>query len=143
MPGDRLTPLDSSFLEVESPTAHMHVGWAALFSKPKDGQAPRFEDVREHIAGRLRYAPRYRQKLAEVPLKVNDPVWVDAEDFKIEDHVRRTSATDFGEAVDALMSSQLDRERPLWEVWIADELENGHLGVIGKAHHCMVDGLAA
>ena len=62
---NRLTALDASFLEVESATAHMHVGWAALFSPPRGGPAPSFEQLRSHIESRLSRAPRYRQKLAE------------------------------------------------------------------------------
>ena len=47
------------------------------------------------------------------------------------------------ELADEVMSTQLERDRPLWELWIADRLPDGRLGVIGKAHHAMVDGLAA
>jgi diacylglycerol O-acyltransferase / wax synthase len=143
MSDDRLTTLDASFLEVESPSAHMHVGWAALFREPRERRRPTFEELRDHVAGRMSRAPRYRQKLAEVPLGVNDPVWVDDEVFDIERHVRHSRAQDFGRLADEVMSQQLDRERPLWELWIADQLPEGQIGVIGKAHHAMADGLAA
>jgi diacylglycerol O-acyltransferase len=141
--GNRLTTLDASFLEVESPTAHMHVGWAALFSPPSSGPAPTFEQLRSHIESRLSRAPRYRQKLAGIPWGANDPVWIDDEDFDLTSHVIRTTDSDWGELVDKAMSAQLERDRPLWELWIADRLPDGRIGVIGKAHHCMVDGLAA
>ena len=88
-------------------------------------------------------APRYRQKLAEVPLGVNDPVWVDDPEFDIERHVRHSPSRDFDQLTDDVMSAQLDRDRPLWELWIADRLPDGRVGVVGKAHHAMVDGLAA
>jgi diacylglycerol O-acyltransferase / wax synthase len=140
---DRLSPLDASFLQVESPTAHMHVGWAARFAPPARGAVPSFEDIRSHIAGRLARAPRYRQKLASVPLGVGDPVWIDAAGFDIAEHVRRARSSEFSRTVDAVMSTPLDHDRPLWELWVADRLEDGGLGVVGKAHHCMVDGLAA
>jgi WS/DGAT/MGAT family acyltransferase len=143
MSSTRLTTLDASFLEVESSSAHMHVGWASVFARPRTGPAPTFEDLRDHVAGRMGRAPRYRQKLAEVPLAVNDPVWIDDEDFDIEHHVRRSRSGDVGELADEVMSQQLDRDRPLWELWIADELPDERIGVIGKAHHAMVDGLAA
>jgi diacylglycerol O-acyltransferase len=143
MSGSRLSTLDASFLEVESPEAHMHVGWAALFAPPRGRPRPTFEELRDHIAGRMSRAPRYRQKLAPVPLGVNDPVWVDDEDFDIARHVRRAPWTDIEQATDEVMSTQLDRNRPLWELWIADRLADGRIGVVGKAHHAMVDGLAA
>jgi len=139
----RLTALDASFLEVESPTAHMHVGWAALFAPPDDGPAPSFEELRDHVAARLGRAPRYRQKLADVPLGMSDPVWVDDPDFDIDHHVRRVPARDFQGAIDDILSVPLDHERPLWELWIADRLDDGRVGTIGKVHHCMVDGIAA
>src|SRR4051794_28602515 len=114
MPSTRLTPLDASFLEVESSTAHMHVGWAAVFAPPADGPAPVFTELREHVEARLGRAPRYRQKLAEVPLGVTEPVWVDDPDFDVAHHVRRAVFTGFQEMVDDVMSSPLDRDRPLW-----------------------------
>src|SRR5690349_741063 len=77
MPDPRLSPLDASFLEVESATAHMHVGWAATFLPPADGPRPTFEELRDHIAARLGRAPRYRQRLAPVPLGLHEPAWID------------------------------------------------------------------
>jgi len=139
----RLTALDASFLEAETSTAHMHVGWAALFDPPEDGPRPTFDELLAHIASRMARAPRYRQKLAEVPLGAADPLWVDDTDFRIERHVRRSRRDDLSGLIDDVMSRRLRRDRPLWELWIADELADGRLGIVGKAHHCMVDGLAA
>jgi diacylglycerol O-acyltransferase / wax synthase len=140
---NRLTSLDASFLEVESETAHMHVGWVALFDPPVGRPRPSFEELSDHVESRLSRAPRYRQRLAEVPLGVHHPVWVDDPDFDIQRHVMRSASSDWGELVDTVMSAQLDRARPMWELWIADGLGDGRIGVVGKAHHCMVDGLAA
>ena len=142
MPSTRLSALDASFLAVETPAAHMHVGWVAQFSG-REGRAPGFEDLREHIAGRLCAAPRYRQRLVSVPLGMHDPVWADDPDFRIERHVMRADSSDVGEVADAVMSCPLARDRPLWEMWIAEDRGGGGFAVVGKAHHCMVDGLAA
>jgi WS/DGAT/MGAT family acyltransferase len=139
----RLSMLDCSFLEVESTSAHMHVGWAALFRPPADTSRPTFGAVRDHIAGRMGRAPRYRQRLAWVPFDVSDPVWVDDVDFDIDHHVHHTAARQIGEVTDAVMSVPLDREHPLWEMWVADRLHDGRIGIVGKAHHAMIDGLAA
>ena len=142
-PRPRLSPLDAAFLALESEHAPMHVGWAALFSPPTEGPRPTFDAIRAHIEGRLGRAPRYRQKLAEVPLGLDDPVWVDDPHFDIALHVRRARGVDFRQLVDEVMSTPLDHHRALWELWIAEQLDDGQLGVIGKAHHCLVDGLAA
>ncbi|HEY6638531.1 MAG TPA: wax ester/triacylglycerol synthase family O-acyltransferase [Solirubrobacterales bacterium] len=139
----RLTALDDSFLAVENASAHMHVGWAAVFRRPEEGQAPRFDDLRDHIAGRLCRAPRYRQRIASVPFGLNAPIWIDDERFDVNRHVVPSSATRLEDLADGCTSTQLRRDRPLWQICIADRLEDGRIGVVGKAHHCMVDGIAA
>jgi len=143
MPPERLSALDASFLAVEGPDAHMHVGWAATFAPPRDAGCPDFDALFDHIAGRLGRAPRYRQRLAPDPLGLNAPLWIDAEDFDPAEHIHRSAAEDLPQLADAVLSQPLRRDRPLWELWIADRLHDGRIGLVGKAHHCMVDGLAA
>ena len=143
MRASRLAPMDSSFLAVESPTAHMHVGWISTFSPPRLGRRPGFEELREHIAERLDRAPRYRQRLAEVPLGLANPAWIDDPDFDIERHVVRADSPRLAELAAKSMSEPLPHERPLWQITIAERLDDDSIGVIGKAHHCMVDGIAA
>jgi len=121
----------------------MHVGWAALFDPPANGPAPRFTQIRAHIESRLGRAPRYRQRLATVPFGLGDPVWIDDETFDIADHVLHAAHGDFERLVDDVLSAPLRHGRALWELWIADGLPDGRIGVVGKAHHCLVDGLAA
>lgn len=142
-PRERLSALDAAFLSLEAPHAPMHVGWAAQFAPPPDRPRPSFEAIRSHIAGRLGRAPRYRQRLAEVPLDLGDPVWVDDAEFDIADHVLRAGHGDFQRLADEVMSAPLEHDRPLWELWVAEELDDGMVGIVGKAHHCLVDGLAA
>lgn len=139
----RLSALDAAFLSLESAQAPMHVGWAARFAPRADGSRPTYAEVRAHIHGRLDRAPRYRQKLVEVPLGLGDPVWADDPGFDVCDHVLRAGHGDFQRLVDEIMSTPLEHDRPLWELWIAEELDDGQIGVVGKAHHCLVDGLAA
>jgi diacylglycerol O-acyltransferase / wax synthase len=139
----RLSALDASFLDVESASAHMHVGWAAALEPPGDRPPPSFEQLRDHVARRLHRAPRYRQRLAAVPLGLARPVWVDDERFDVSHHVRHASIGDLHELAATVMSTPLSRERPLWELWIDVGLHDGRIGVVGKAHHCMVDGIAA
>jgi diacylglycerol O-acyltransferase / wax synthase len=143
MNNGRLTALDDSFLAVESATAHMHVGWAATFRVADGRTRPSFTRMREHIEARLPHAPRYRQRIAAVPLGLNDPIWVDDEDFDIARHVVASDARRIEDLVDFCMSVQLPRDRPLWQICIAERLDDGRIGLVGKAHHCMVDGIAA
>jgi WS/DGAT/MGAT family acyltransferase len=138
----RLSPLDASFLAVETPTAHMHVGWAATLSAPADGRLPSFSQLRDHIELRLGRAPRYRQKLAPVPLGLRAPEWIDDPAFSVDRHVYRAPGP-LPYLVDEVMSTALRRDRPLWEIWICEDAEHQQIGLVGKVHHCMVDGIAA
>jgi diacylglycerol O-acyltransferase / wax synthase len=142
MTGERLSALDASFLNVESPTAHMHVGWVALFSADADGRLPTFDELRDHIEPRLARAPRYRQKLASVPLGVNSPEWIDDPAFSVDRHVYWASGP-LPDLVDEVMSMPLRRDRPLWEMWICQNPEERQFAIVGKTHHCMVDGIAS
>jgi WS/DGAT/MGAT family acyltransferase len=143
MPDARLSALDASFLAVEKPTAHMHVGWASVFDPPADSSRPSFAEVRDHLGTRLHRAPRYRQKLARVPLGVHEAAWVDDESFDLDRHVLHARGTELEDVIERVMSVPLERDRPLWEIWIADNLADGRLGLVAKVHHCMVDGIAA
>lgn len=142
MSGERLSALDASFLAVETPTAHMHVGWVAVFSAAEGGRLPSFAEIRDHIARRLAYAPRYRQKLAEVPLGLYAPEWTDDRAFSVDRHVYWAPGP-LDDLVDEVMSIPLRRDRPLWEMWVCEDADAGRLAIVGKTHHCMVDGLAA
>jgi WS/DGAT/MGAT family acyltransferase len=121
----------------------MHVGWATTFKPPADRPAPGFEELRAHIKGRLSRDPRFRQRIASVPLGLNAPLWTDDESFDPDRHIVPARHSTLGEIVDDAMSQPLDRRRPLWELSIAERLDDGRVGVVGKAHHCMVDGIAA
>jgi diacylglycerol O-acyltransferase / wax synthase len=134
----RLSALDASFLAVESAASPMHVGWVAVFEGPR----PDFAAVRDHLASRLGGAPRYRQKLAPVPLGLHEPVWVDDPDFSVDDHLLHAEGDDLGAIVDGILPEPLPRDRPLWQIWIADGLPAEGFALVGKMHHCMVDGTA-
>lgn len=143
MSTSRLSALDASFLAVESASAHMHVGWAAVFEPPPGRPVPTFAECREHIAARIGRAPRFRQVLSPPPLGFGPSIWVDDPSFDVARHVTRNRARDLTGAIDWFVSKPLRRDRPLWHVSVADRLADGRLAVIGKAHHCMVDGIAA
>src|SRR4051794_18519391 len=121
----------------------MHVGWVAQFDPPADAPRPTFDELATHIAGRLAHARRYRQRLAEVPLALHEPVWVDDLEFDARAHLLPAGDRSLDELVDEVLSTPLARDRPLWEMWLATDLPDGRIAMVGKAHHCMVDGIAA
>ncbi len=144
---DRLSSLDVSFLYLETSTTAMHAGGVAVFDPPPEG----FDHARlvELISQRIALVPRYRQKVRLVPGRLANPVWVDDEDFDISYHVRRSALPRPGntgqlrELVARLQSRQLDRNRPLWEIYLVEGLEGGRVAIVTKTHHAMVDGVSA
>jgi diacylglycerol O-acyltransferase len=141
---DRLSGLDSSFLHLEKDGAHMHVASTSLF----EGPAPDYVEFRDHIGSRLHLVPRFRQKLRFVPFGQGRPVWVDDPHLNLAYHVRHTSLPSPGseEQLKVLaarfFSQQLDRSKPLWELWLVEGLKGGRFAIVGKTHHCMVDGVS-
>lgn len=151
---DRLNALDVSFLYLETPTTAMHVGGVATFAPPEgtDGEpaAPfDYDAVRDLVAKRISLVPRYRQKVRWVPGHLANPVWIDDEEFDISYHVRRSALPRPGtddqlrELVGRVQSRPLDRNRPLWEIYLVEGLADGRFAIITKTHHAMVDGVSA
>lgn len=141
---DRLTGLDASFIHLERAGAHMHVASTIIF----EGPAPSHEEFRDHIASRLHLVPRFRQKLRSVPLHQGRPVWVDDPYLNLDYHVRQTALPAPGSdeqlrnLAARIFSQQLDRSKPLWELWLVEGLRDGRFAVIGKSHHALVDGVS-
>ncbi|HEX6586114.1 MAG TPA: wax ester/triacylglycerol synthase domain-containing protein, partial [Solirubrobacterales bacterium] len=141
---DRLTGLDSSFLHLERHGTHMHVASTTLF----EGPAPPYLEFRDHIESRLHLVPRFRQKLRFVPFGQGRPIWVDDPHLNLAYHVRHTSLPGPGSEQQLrnlaarIFSQQLDRSKPLWELWLVEGLKGGRFAIIGKTHHCLVDGIS-
>jgi diacylglycerol O-acyltransferase / wax synthase len=141
---DRLTGLDSSFLHLERDSAHMHVAGCMVF----EGDPPTYEELVEQIAGRLHLVPRYRQRLAFVPLNQGRPVWVDDPHFNLAFHVRHTALPSPGgdaqlkRLAGRVFSQALDRSRPLWEIWLVEGLADDGFALLSKTHHALVDGVS-
>ena len=141
---DRLTGLDASFLALEDAGAHMHVGSCLLF----EGRAPGYNAFVAQLDSRLHLVPRYRQKLAFPPLTQARPVWIDDPHFNPGYHVRHTalpapaSLEQLRNVTGRVLAQRLDRTKPLWEIWLVDEVEGGRFAMITKTHHCLVDGVS-
>src|SRR3954466_13852777 len=141
---DRLTAIDASFLHQEKATSHMHVGAVITF----DGPPPHVETVAELLRSRLHLGPRDRERRPRPPLDTGRPLWVDDPDFNLEYHVRQTALPRPGSEqqlmrlASRIMSQQLDRSKPLWELWLVEGLEGGGVALISKTHHALIDGIS-
>jgi WS/DGAT/MGAT family acyltransferase len=145
-----LSAQDASFVFFEHRAVHMHVAALAIFEvgplRSASGavDAARLARYGESQLGQL---PRYRQKLAFVPLS-GRPVWVDDPHFDLDYHLRHTAlpppggADELKRLVGRVLSQPLDRDRPLWEMWLVEGLSGDRFALLMKVHHSMMDGVA-
>jgi diacylglycerol O-acyltransferase / wax synthase len=144
MPSERLTGLDTSFLHLEDGSAHMHVASVMLF----EGPPPPYAELLEAIDRRLSLVPRYRQRLAHVPLGQGRPKWVDDPHLNLRYHVRYTALPSPGSEdqlralAGRVFAQQLDRDKPLWELWLAEGFDGDRFALLAKTHHALVDGIS-
>lgn len=141
---DTMTALDSAFLQIEDRHAALHIGSVGVF----EGPVPPFAAIRDEIERKLPRVPRYRQRMLRVPGNLGRPVWEDDPDFDLDYHLRRTALPGPGgddelqALVGRVMSQPLDHDRPLWEDWVVEGLDEGRWALVTKVHHSMVDGIA-
>ena len=141
---ERLSSQDASFLHLEDAVSHMHIGSVAIL----EGPPPAYDELAEHVRGKLPEVPRYRQRVHFVPLALGRPVWVDDRHFNLTYHLRRTALPEPGGddelrlLTGRIMSQQLDRDKPLWEMWMIEGLSENRWVLLSKVHHSVVDGVA-
>lgn len=141
---ERLSVLDAEFLHVEDGIAHMHIAGLSIF----DGPQPTVDELTAMMAAKLHRLPRYRQRVRSVPFELGRPVWVDDPHFQLGHHIRHTALPAPGDdaalrrLMARLMGQELDRDRPLWELWLVEGLAGGRWALVSKVHHCMVDGVS-
>jgi diacylglycerol O-acyltransferase / wax synthase len=141
---DRLSAIDVSFLTNETSSSHMHVGAICIF----EGPPPTYEDLLSHTRSRLHLVPRFTQKLAYPPAQAGRPFWVDDPSFNLEYHVRHSALPSPGSEEQLrnmaarVFSQQLDRSKPLWELWMVQGLTRRRFAFVTKTHHALVDGIS-
>ncbi len=151
----QLSGLDASFVYLEAPRAPMHIGSVAIYdpSTAPNG-AVTFKGILEHITSRMPLVPSYREKLLRVPLDLDHPYWVNDPDFDLEFHVRHIALPKPGDwrqlCIQAarLQARALDLDRPLWEFYVIEGLDNvdgvprGSFAILSKVHHAAIDGVS-
>ena len=151
----QLSGMDASFLYAETPRAHMAGGGIAIYdpSTAPDGRVT-FKGILDHIDKRLHEARVFRQRLVRVPFDLDHPYWIEDPDFDLEFHVRHIALPAPGDwrqlciQVARLVSRPLDLDRPLWEFYVVEGLDNvegvprGSFAVVTKVHHAAIDGMS-
>src|SRR3954447_1347358 len=144
----QLTSLDHQFLAIESRRHTGHVAGLAILDGATVSDAWGCSTVKEMLRARLPLLPPLRWRLAEVPLNLDYPYWVDDEEFDLDYHVRELALPRPGndeqlaEQVSRIVSRPLDRSRPLWELYLIEGLESGHTAMLTKIHHAVIDGMS-
>jgi diacylglycerol O-acyltransferase len=142
----RLSGLDASFLQLETPSSHMHVASLGIFDPSGIEGGVDLERVIDIYTQRLHLAPPFRRRLVNVPFGLHHPLWIEDPDFDIRNHIRHTaipspgSTQQLSDLVSRLVALPLDRTRPLWEIWLIEGLEGGNIGLLTKVHHAAIDG---
>src|SRR3954453_7815443 len=143
----RLSPADAAFYRLENSATPMYVGSLSILRKPRNGLS--YETLLETVEKRLPQIPRYRQKVREVSLGLARPVWVDDSEFDITYHIRRSALPSPGsdaqlhDLVARLGSRQLDKSRPLWEMYLVEGLGKNRTPPYTKSHQALVNGMTA
>ena len=141
----RLSGTDALFLSTETPAWHQHVGGLTVVD-PSESERFSYEEVRQTLIDRIPRVPKFRWKLKEVPLHLDRAVWIEDEHFDVDKHFRRIAVPppggrkEVGDLLGMIMGNQLDRRRPLWEMWFVDGVVGGQVALITKFHHCLMDG---
>ncbi|MEJ5255625.1 MAG: wax ester/triacylglycerol synthase family O-acyltransferase [Acidimicrobiales bacterium] len=142
----RLSGLDAGFLYMETPTSFMHVASLMVLDPSTAPHGFSFQSLRQLYEERLHLAPPFRRRLVEVPLGLHHPIWIEDPDFDLDWHLRHIAVPapggmrELAELAGHLAAIPLDRSHPLWEVWLIEGLEGGHVALLNKVHHAAIDG---
>src|ERR671933_2079927 len=145
----QLTSLDAQFLAMESPRRYGHVGGLAILDpSTAPGGSLTARDLCRLVGERLHLLRPFRWRLVDVPFGLDHPYWIEDPDFDIDFHIRDTGAPPPGderalaEQVARIFARPLDRSRPLWELYLIHGLRNGHMAMLTKIHHAVIDGMS-
>src|SRR5947209_9319969 len=127
----------------------MHTIKVAVIELDPDTRDFTIESFREVINSRLGKLEPFCYQLVEVPYKLHHPMWRENCDLDLNYHIRPWRVSPPGgrreldEAIGQIASTQLDRSRPLWEMYFVEGLANNRIAVVGKIHHALADGVAS
>ena len=151
----QLSGLDASFLYLETSGTPMHIGSLSIYDQSTaPGGKVTFKSILQFFNERLHKARAFRQRIVRVPMSLDHPYWIEDPDFDLEFHVRHIALPDPGDwrqlCIQAarLHARPLDRNKPLWEAYVIEGLDNvagvpkGSFALVTKIHHAAIDGVS-
>jgi len=145
----RLDGMDAMFLHTETATQFMHTLKVAIYDPPEEGHSYSFEDQFEHIASTVHQVPPFRWKAVNVPFNVHNPVWINDPHFDLALHVHRAALPapggpdELSQFIENIASTPLNRDRPLWDVWMVENYQGNRIAAVSRVHHALADGVAS
>jgi diacylglycerol O-acyltransferase / wax synthase len=142
----QLTGLDATFLHLENSKQFGHVSGLSIFERPDTPGYDPYQAWRGQLEQRLHLLEPLRRRLAEVPLGLDHPYWVEDPNFDLDFHVRHTAVPPPGtdkqltRTVARIVGRPLDRRRPLWLSYVIEGLSDDRFAVLTIVHHATVDG---
>lgn len=142
----RMRGADAGFLYMETPAMHMHTLKMAILDASPDLN---YDNLVKAMLYRLRRLPPLRRRVVPVPGGLNHPVLVTERRLDPDRHFFRHdlggagTMRDFERVVGEIAGKQLDRDVPLWELHVIEGMAGGRVGIVGKIHHALADGIAA
>jgi WS/DGAT/MGAT family acyltransferase len=145
----RLDGMDAMFLHTETATQYMHTLKVAIFDPPVDGEPYSFADQFAHIQTTIHRVPPFRWKAVRAPFNLHHPVWINDPHFDLGLHVHRAALPEPGsddelaEFIENIASTPLNRDRPLWDLWMVENYRGDKVAAVSKVHHALADGVAS
>ncbi len=149
----RLSGLDASFLYLETADQPLHVCSILELDTATMPGGYTFDRLRDGLGLCIKAMPEFRERLADSKFNLDHPVWVEDNDFDVNRHLHRIGLpapggrAELAEICGHIASLTLDRSRPLWEMWVIENVAGtdahagGRIAVLTKVHHCAVDGV--
>ncbi|WP_420453506.1 wax ester/triacylglycerol synthase domain-containing protein [Ilumatobacter sp.] len=142
----QLSRRETALLGAESITNLGHYSLYVELDHDDDGATMTFPRLRTLIEEHLHLAPSLRRRLREVPLELDEAWWIEDPHLDLDFHVRHVAVPGAGDpgALEALIGRlherALDRNRPLWELYLID-LPDDRRGLFIKVHVVLTDTL--
>jgi diacylglycerol O-acyltransferase / wax synthase len=133
---------DALFLYIERPGQPLSIACVSVFDGPIT-----LKSVRDLVESKLPLIPRYRQHVVFPPFNIGLPSWQFDPKFDIRNHIRQVTLphgteNDLKALTSKIVSTHLERDKPLWDLTIVRGLEGNRSGLIARIHHCLADGIA-